>query len=687
MFGRYSVSPTYIFDPQSLGAAGGNPFDGGQPGTAPGLTQSAAIGGTYSFTPHLLLDANVGFTRQALGAQNTDLDKNYGLEVLGIPGTNGPEHLQAGIPNFGISGWTSLGNANVSNPFLFRDNEYLAVANLGWMKGSHSLRFGADYNRYQINHFQSQIKYGVRGGFTFTGGLTALSGGTAPNLYNSWADFLLGLPQAMGKDYQYINPATVRETVWALYARDRWQATRKLTISYGIRYEYFPLATRDHYGSNRYDPDTNFALLGRAGDVPGDTGVNYGHGKFAPRLGIAYRPTEKMVVRLGYGMTVNPTYYTYMRDAYPAVISQQFSGPNSYSAAGSLATGIPALVGPDLTLGKWQLPTNVGTNTYPQTYRRGYIDSYNLTVQRDIGAGINVQAGYVGTRTVRAVSYLNINAGYPGSGNAGLPLFQKWGNANTINLMTPFNGGRYNAIQTQATRRLSAGSQIGVIYTHSRTLDYFDNEYNSLTWAWPAMWGRDKALAGYDRTHNFQFYGTYALPFGRGQRMAKTGVAAAVLGGWTLNGIWSRMSGTPFTVASSATSVNAPGNSQTADQVRPEVNILGGHGPGQPYFDPSAFAPVTGVRFGTSGRNILRGPGVFNIDASVFREFRIRESMKAQFRAESYGFTNTPSFGNPGATVSNATFTSGTITNYNGYSIISGASGDRQVRFSLRLSF
>src|SRR6266536_2006801 len=313
-----------------------------------------------------------------------------------------------------------------------------------------------------------------------------------------------------------------------------------------------------------------------------------GHGKIAPRLGIAYRPTPKTVIRAGYGMSINPTYYTYMRDAYPAVISQQFSGVNSYSAAGSLAIGIPALLGPDLTQGKWTLPTNVGTNTYPQTYRRGYIDSYNFTVQRQVGAGINVQAGYIGSRTVRAVSYLNINAGFPGSGSAGLPLFQRWGDANVINLMTPFNGGRYNALQTQLTRRMAGGGQIGIAYTHARTIDYFDNEYNSLTWAWPAMWGRNKALAGYDRTHNFQFYWTYGFPFGKGQRHATHGITAAILGGWAFNGILSRMSGTPFTAGSSSASVNAPGNTQTADQIVRDVKVVGGHGPNAPYFDPAA---------------------------------------------------------------------------------------------------
>jgi hypothetical protein len=147
------------------------------------------------------------------------------------------------------------------------------------------------------------------------------------------------------------------------------------------------------------------------------------------------------------------------------------------------------------------------------------------------------------------------------------------------------------------------------------------------------------------------------------------------------------MSGTPFNVTSSGTSLNAPGNTQTADLVVPNVKILGGHGPNAPYFDPLAFAPVTAVRFGTSGRNIVRGPGFFNLDASVFRDFRIREGWKVQFRTEAFGLTNTPQFANPGATVSNANLSNGMITNFNGYDIISSSTGDRQIRCALKLVF
>jgi hypothetical protein len=228
---------------------------------------------------------------------------------------------------------------------------------------------------------------------------------------------------------------------------------------------------------------------------------------------------------------------------------------------------------------------------------------------------------------------------------------------------------------------------LGVVYTYSRAIDYFDTENASLTWAWEPMWNRNKSLAGYDRPHNFQTYVVYEVPFGSGHSVANHGVAAAIAGGWSINAVLGRMSGTPFTVASSGTSVNAPGNTQTADLVASSVQILGGHGPNAAYFDPTAFAPVTAVRFGNAGRNIVRGPGYFNIDASVFRDFRIREGWKLQFRTEAYGLTNSPVFANPGATVSNATFSNGAITNFNGYDIISSSTGDRQIRFALKLMF
>lgn len=142
-FARYSGEPTYVFDPQQLGKAGGNALGSvSQPGNAYGLTQNWALGGTYAFSPRLLLDANAGYTRPRYSAQNTDISTNFGSDTLKIPGTNGANPLQGGIPNFGLTSLSPLGNNAVSNPFLFRDNQYTVAANLSWVKSSHSFRFG-----------------------------------------------------------------------------------------------------------------------------------------------------------------------------------------------------------------------------------------------------------------------------------------------------------------------------------------------------------------------------------------------------------------------------------------------------------------------------------------------------------------------------------------------------------------
>jgi hypothetical protein len=165
------------------------------------------------------------------------------------------------------------------------------------------------------------------------------------------------------------------------------------------------------------------------------------------------------------------------------------------------------------------------------------------------------------------------------------------------------------------------------------------------------MWDRNRAVGGFDGTHNLQIYGVYALP-------SKN----RFYGNWQINGIFSAMTGTPFTVASAGTSVNTAGNTQTADQVLSNVKILGGIGRGNSYFDPYVFAPVTDVRFGNTGRNILRGPGLANLDASIFRNFPLTERFKLQFRAEGFSVSNTPAFNNPGATVTSATRNGGIIS-------------------------
>ena len=167
-----------------------------------------------------------------------------------------------------------------------------------------------------------------------------------------------------------------------------------------------------------------------------------------------------------------------------------------------------------------------------------------------------------------------------------------------------------------------------------------------------------------------------------------------MVGGWSINGIFNHWSGAPFTVSASASSCNCPGNSQTADLVKSSVSKVGRGVGGEAYFDPTAYRPVTGARFGTSGFNQLRGPGNDNLDMSIFRSFLLTEKAKLQFRAEALNLSNTAHFANPGANVSNASFNAdGTVRSLGGFSQITTTNplgrtiDQRYLRFGLRLTF
>lgn len=692
IFGSYSISPSTIFDGQELGAAGGPTIDGGQPGNATGRDQRFVAGGTYTFTSNLLFDGNFAFTRLNYQAVNVDIGTPYGLNTLGIPGTNSGanpgDNLDNGIPNFALTGYTSLGNTNSSNPFHFRDNMWVENANLTWTHKSHDLRFGAQFFHFQIADFQANPTYGVRGGFTFSGNMTALNGGTSPNQYNSLADFELGLATTMGEDHQYFDPSVVRENAFGFYARDQWQVTRNLTFTYGVRYELYPFSSSDHFKGVRYDPTVNQVYIGGENGVPSNAGMDTGQGMVVPRIGLAYRVGNRTVIRTGFGMNPNAEFYRYNVQVYPAVISAQYSGANSYSQAGDLRTGIPTFTGPNTSAGIIPLPTSFGTWTYAKNYRRGYTENANLFVEQDLGHNFLFSLGYVHSHGVRIDSELNINAAAPGTGKAGQPLYAAFGNASSIYQVTPFLSSDYNAMQTQLKHPLGQSGTVGVNYTYSKAMDSADTGSEAgMTFNYPAVVSRNYAVAGFDRKHNFETFGSYMSPFGRGQRYLTHGVAGSVAGGWQLSAVLSRLSGTPFSVTASSASLNAPGNSQLANQVTSKVAILGGHGTGHPYFDPNAFAPVTTAAFGNSSRDAVRGPGFFDLDASLSRNFPLFDRYTLQFRADSFGLTNTPQFANPSANVSNATFTNGSVTSLNGYDTITSSTGERQLRFSAKFSF
>lgn len=730
LWGRYSRSPTNIFDPPIFGIIGGGALNGGQLGTAPGLVQVVGFGGTYSFSPTVILDANIGYTRQRLGAENIDLDQPYGLTVLKIPGTNGPDRLQNGYPFFNITGWNNIGNDNTGNPFLFRDNQYVAAANLSWLRGAHSFRFGGDYLNPQINHFQPQgaAFQTVRGSFQFNGTATALQACNAitvnnvcgqpgasttvagANAFNAWAAFLLGLPSGAGKADQLRNPNSVWWQQYGLYARDHWQIGRRTTLTYGLRWERFPIPRKDHSGINRFDPATGQVITGGLGNIPFDGGASVGAGLFLPRVGIAFRFDEKTVLRGGYGQSSDPRPFQDVRNAFPivniwampAVSFNGLSGTSGFIPVTTLRQGlINTSTKPDLTRGSIPLPPNTGTTTFPKEVQRDRIHSFNFFIERQLPARFVAQVGYVGTRAVGQMGFININPSAPGTADAGRPLIGFGINADIASIQ-PYGNTAYDALQAQLTRRW-ASSLFGVAYTWSKTINFADNDGGPRIAFTPEK-QRNRGPASYDRTHNLQSYLVYVLPFGKGQRWVNSGWASKIFGGFQVSGLMSVMSGLPFyVVQNTAPNLLARGSGQVPNQLASDITILGGIGtPAQrgsdgsgPWFDnrvlggPAIFGATctancawaleNGARFGSGGRNNLRGPGFFEIDTTIYRTFHLSEKVEFQLRAETLNLLNHANFNLPDANANSTTF--GYITQ------TFGPNQQRQWRFGMRLSF
>ncbi len=675
-FWKYSVMIAPITATGPLGSAlgaypGGAAGDAGI-GTGHNHTDIWGVGANYIIKSNLLLDVTVGGTLMHHNTEGPDFGKNIGLDVLKIPGTNGPDVRQSGFPIFNISGYTGLGNQNNWSPVERNDRIYTYTANLSWNRGAHNLRFGFDWVQHQMNHWQPEIgSYGPRGGFNFVNGVTALSGGSSPNNFNAYASFLLGLPGSFGHSYQFFDPMQEREFQQGYYVRDNWQATRKLSINLGMRFEHFPLMNRGDYGIERWDPLTNKVLLGGRGSVPRDAGSSAISVMYAPRIGLAYRWNDKTVFRAGFGITNDPYPMSRpMRSPYPVVLSDEYNPLNSFVPAGDLRTGIPIVKFPDLSSGIIDIPNTLATNSLqPGEFRRGYIESFNLMIQRELGHNFVLNTGYVGTRSIRQqVTYFEANAGIViGAGANGRPYFNQFGVNTNRRFLIPMATNRYDAWQSNITRRFSGGLFLTSSLTWSKAEGInAGNSDSGLSFYVPSEYSKNKAVASFDRTITWTNGFNYDMPFGKGKKFVTSGAAAKIVGGWQLNGNISWYSGTPFNVTADGSSLNAPQNTQVADQVNGTVNKLGGKGLGAPFYDPSAFSPVcttpapvgsglpcTGAaRFGNMGLYALRGPRLGSTNLSLFRAFQVTERFSLQLRGEALNLTNTPALNNPNASAS-----------------------------------
>jgi outer membrane receptor protein involved in Fe transport len=612
----------------------------GVPEVGGGITKVyvPTVGTTWTISPTMVLDANVGMNKQNQTAQGGDFGTNFGSDTFGLRGTNGPDPRQSGLPYFD-TGMSTLGNNAGWTPLERHETSYTATTNLTKLMGAHEIRTGFDFIRYQLNHWQPELGSGPRGNFSFSGNLTGQPGYTS-NIWNQYAGFLLGLDTGYGKSIQY-EEMSGRENQYGLFISDRWNASDKLTLNLGLRYEYYPLMSRENRGIEVLDIPTFDVLLGGVGNVPKNNGIKVSKTLFAPRLGLAYRINDKTVLRAGYGQTFDPIPWSRpLRGFYPLTIGYTNSVTNNFDTF-QLASGIPEIPLPDLSTGRVRLPPNTLMRfPDPTNVDRGRTQQYNVTIERQLPSDISVSAAYVGTRADGGYSDLNLNYSEPGGGNTGRMLFAQAGTAD-INQWASFTKRRYNALQVAVNRPFKGGLLLKGAYTLSKAMNETDDDgWVGLDWNQPSQLSRNYALAGYDRTHNFQMGFLYDLPFAKGS----SNPVAAVVRDWQVNGVYSFYSGTPFSINGDNTALNQRGGRQTIDLIAP-LKRVADPGPNGVYYDPASFAQP-GNKWGNTGRNQFRGPSQYNLDMGLFRGFPIGR-YRVEFRATASNVLNHSRWNNP----------------------------------------
>lgn len=668
---RYSIQKALVRDPGLFGDGGiyGGFRNGGFGGDGPARTQSAGV--TYSkvLSPTLVWESRVGLIRNRNDAQNSDYGRKTSEEI-GIRGVN-LDAWTSGLTQININGFSApLVGFSPSLPWARAVTSFGIVNNFSKTFSKHITRFGVDIRRERNDLLQTQT-FNPRGRFEYAPGQTGDAGDTRRNFANSFASFLLDVPNESGRDLPFVFPAR-RELISNFYIQDKFQATSKLTLDFGLRLEV-ERGSRPRLpgGYSNYNPVNNSLEISGIGDVPmaiANTNYNWG-----PRLGIAYRVQEKTVVRTGYGISFFPRRMG--QTNFPILQNNGFPAANSFaSSAVTMGTGFPAFVPFNIpSSGIIQnAPLNLGMGITPRDLASPYVQSWNFAVQRALPWRFALDLAYVGNRGVNNQSPYNINASMvPGSGNNGRPLFQAFRKATDVSLPVG-TGTWYNGLQVKLDRRMADGLYMTTAYTWSKGINFTEDDGGI---AIPISVALNRAQMSDNRNHVFTSSYMYQLPFGKGKRMATSGAAAQLLGGWELQGVISLMSGGWFTPSVSGV-VNAPGNADRPNFVSP-VRYLNGRGPGQKFFDPASFAIPAQNTLGNAGRNILRGPAFYNWDFALHRTFQFNERFNMTFRVESFNFTNTPHYNNPNGNAQSPQFGE-----------INGAEQDqRQYQLGLTLRF
>jgi len=707
---RFSRAVQNPFQQPVFGLAGGF-ANGGFQGQGNQNEESGAINETHIFSPTLVMETRGGISHY----RNTALTSDHGSTAttdLGIPGAN-LDAFTSGLTQIEIG--NGFGNPFVgysaSQPWDRGETNIDIVNNWTKISGNHTFKWGADIRRLRDDLVQAQT-FGPRGHYVFGTGTTSLNGGTgSATLANNFAAFLIDAPTSTGRDISLVSGAW-RETEMFFFGQDTWHATSKLTIDAGLRWELYLPATPSHAGRySNYDPSINRLVIAGVGGNALNLGRETYYKYFAPRVGVAYRVSEKTVVRTGFGISYEPFTNNQYAFNFPVRQNQGTSQLNSFALPtfsngllGVFPNGFPApsavAIAPDGTV----TPSNGDPyNVVDKHFQQPYVESYNFSVQQSLPGNFILDLAYVGNHGVKIPVAFNLNAATtPAVVNGSLtasctvqPLCIQFGRTAGATFLFKPTVSNYNSLQARLDHRFKGGFSLTTSYTWAKALAYRsdmgaddggpDNYID---------FQRNYSETSRSRRHTFVQSYVYELPFGKNKKFLNSGPASWILGGWGVTGVLTRMSGTPLHFTANGNNLNATGSTQYPVQIAP-FNVLGGIDTNL-WFDTSAFCQPAGTNanpncptvangvLGNMRRYQFAGPGLFNLDAAVFRNFPVGERMGFEFRAEAFSVTNTPHFSNPSVSLTSSTFGRITGTGDQGSPV---GDGNRTVELSARFTF
>src|SRR5574340_92698 len=677
IYGRYSYQKFLQTGEPTFAGLG---FSGGD-GTATNENrpQSFVISHGHIFTSNLYNTLKIGWNR-LLTNRTSPADRPLNREI-GLRGA-------ADLPGYGlmnINGYAALGPP-ANNP-QFSDSQTRQLTNdLLWTRGRHSVKAGGNFMFVQSPHRQAFQSNGV---FTFNGNFTRQPSNTTGG--HSFADFLLGIPS--NSQLSTIAQGNQRRRLHSGYAQDDIKVSDRLTLNLGVRYEYIgPWFEKYNHYSN-FDTDASYSnpqlRLAKDGGIAERSTVRPDYNNFAPRAGIAYRLNNRTVIRTGYGMYFGGVDHIGDRFLHcsPPFFFQSGFSTDSITPVIVLRNGFPDGATTSNV-------SNLQTISQDRTNRSPYSQQWNFMVQRQLGGGWALEVGYAGSKGNRLLQRYDSNAPEPGPGNinARRPV-TKLAVPGLGYVITPLAdtfrrefsaNSNYNALQTKGEKRLSFGLSLLASYVFSKGISDARGGADAGGVADNAVQNRnnfhaERSLADEDFPHRFVSSVNYELPVGRG-RAALSDMPRwldAIAGGWALGGIVTLNSGRLVNISVQSDPPNVgPGAAPRPNATGQKPNLPADQRSLRRWFNTDAFVRQPNYTFGNAGRNLVRAPGLRNVDLALYKAFHLSEMRYFQFRGEFFDATNTPFFAAPAASLGLSQF-----------GVISDAAPGRIIQLGLKFYF